>query len=135
MSWQFPQQLLRDTALSAPGIADNCALPKKSGRLNFPYQAFAFLETVPSAPMTMGINITFGARSVNYFNITFPGDLLLSSWDILVSWHSYVKKCPFLCVFVHYSNIWLTACFGLLAECVLDSHDPSYPYFSILCNW
>ena len=39
-------------------MADNCALPKISGRLNVPYQAFAFTEMVLSAPNTMGINVT-----------------------------------------------------------------------------
>ena len=38
-------------------MADNCALPKISGRLNLPFQAFAFPEIVPSAPIMMGIII------------------------------------------------------------------------------
>ena len=38
-------------------MADNCALPKISGRLNLPFQAFAFPEIVPSAPVMMGIII------------------------------------------------------------------------------
>ena len=38
-------------------MADNCALPKISGRLNLPFQAFAFPEIVPSAPTMMGIII------------------------------------------------------------------------------
>ena len=33
------------------------ALPKIPGRLNAPYQAFAFPEIVPSAPIMMGITI------------------------------------------------------------------------------
>ena len=31
---------------AAPRMADNCALPKISGRLNLPYQAFALPEIV-----------------------------------------------------------------------------------------
>jgi len=30
-------------------MADDCALPKMSGRLNLPYHTFAFFEIVPSA--------------------------------------------------------------------------------------
>ena len=56
---------------------------------------------------------------------------LISSQDILVSLHSYVDECPFLCLFVHCSNIWSV----LLQPLVyVDSHVPSYPDFSILCN-
>ena len=42
-------------------MADNCLLPKIPGRLNLPYQAFAFTEIVPSAPNTMGITVTLVA--------------------------------------------------------------------------
>ena len=47
-------------------MADNCTLPKTSGRLNIPYQAFAFFKRVPSAPITVGIADTHG--SVDSFN-------------------------------------------------------------------
>jgi len=30
----------------------------------------------------------------------------LNSQGLLVSWHCYVDKCPFLCVFLHHSDIW-----------------------------
>ena len=46
---------------AVPRMADNWTLPKMSGRLNLPYQSFAFLEIVPGAPMTMGITATFVA--------------------------------------------------------------------------
>ena len=40
----------------------NCrALPKMSGGLNLPYQAFALFEIVSSAPITIGITDTFVA--------------------------------------------------------------------------
>ena len=39
-------------------MADNCALAKISCRLNLPYQAFAFTEIVPSAPIAMDITVT-----------------------------------------------------------------------------
>ena len=42
-------------------MVDNCALPKMSGMSNFPCQVFAFFETVPSAPITTGITVTFDA--------------------------------------------------------------------------
>ena len=39
-------------------MADNCALPKISGRLNLPYEAaFAFPKTVTSAPIMIGITV------------------------------------------------------------------------------
>lgn len=37
------------------------ALPKMSGILNLPYKAYAFLEIVQSAPITMGFNFTLVA--------------------------------------------------------------------------
>ena len=43
---------------------------------------------------------------------------LLSSKDILVRWHGYVDKCPLLCAFVYYSNIWLIVLFAL-SQCYL----------------
>ena len=39
-------------------MADNCALLKMSGRVNLPYQAFAFFKIVPSTPITMVFTIT-----------------------------------------------------------------------------
>jgi len=45
-------------------MADDWALPRNSGKLNIPYQTFAFSETVPSAPITMGITSTFGALQI-----------------------------------------------------------------------
>ena len=47
---------------------DNCALPKIYGKLNLPYQAFAFPEIVPSASIRMGITVT-----------------LLALWILLIS--------------------------------------------------
>lgn len=40
---------------------NHSALPKMSGRLNLPYQAYAFFGIVQSAPITMGINFTLVA--------------------------------------------------------------------------
>ena len=42
---------------AVPRMADNCALPKICGKLNLPYQAFAFPEIVPSASFRMGITV------------------------------------------------------------------------------
>ena len=42
-------------------MADNCTLPKMSGRLNLLNQAFAFFKIVPSAPIMMAITVNFGA--------------------------------------------------------------------------
>ena len=39
-------------------MADNCALPKMAGRLNFPYQAIAFLEIASSRLIKKGITVT-----------------------------------------------------------------------------
>lgn len=40
---------------------NHSALPKMSGRLNLPYQAYAFFGIVQGAPITMGINFTLVA--------------------------------------------------------------------------
>ena len=55
-------------------MADNCALPKISGRLNLLYQAFAFTEIVPSAPNKMGITVTLVALWI----------LLISNQPVLI---------------------------------------------------
>ena len=46
---------------AVPRMADNCALPTMSGIFNFSCQDFAFFDIVPSAPMTIGITVTFDA--------------------------------------------------------------------------
>ena len=39
-------------------VPDNCAFPKIFGRLNLPYQVFAFPEIVPSGKITVGFTVT-----------------------------------------------------------------------------
>ena len=65
----FPQ----DMGSTKMWMADNCGLPKISGRLNLPYQAFAFPEIVPSAPITMDITVTLARGSVDFFNFKSAG--------------------------------------------------------------
>ena len=42
-------------------LADNCALPNMSDRLNLLCYTFAYSEMVSSAPITMGITVTLVA--------------------------------------------------------------------------
>ena len=57
-------------------MAANCAFPKIFGRLNLPYQAFAFPEIVSSVPITMGFTVTLVALWIFLFRApgvyTFP---------------------------------------------------------------
>ena len=86
-----------------PRMAGNCAFPKIFGRLNLPYQAFAFPEIGPSVPITMGFTVTLvplwifliSCASCFYFSTFFS-----SVVRILVRWHSYIDKCPLLCLWV-----------------------------------
>ena len=66
---QLIEITLSATIWAVPRMADNCAFPKIFGRLNLPYQAFAFPEIVPSEPMMMGFIVT-----------------LVALWFLLISW-------------------------------------------------
>ena len=46
---------------AVPRMGDNCVLPTMSGMSNFACQDLAFLETVPSVPITIGITVTLDA--------------------------------------------------------------------------
>ena len=94
---------------AVPRMAGNCAFPKIFGRLNLPYQAFAFPEIVPSVPITMGFTVTLvplwifliSCASCFYFSTFFS-----SVVRILVRWHSTaISISVHSCVFECYSNI------------------------------
>ena len=53
---------------AVPRMAGNCAFPKIFGRLNLPYQAFAFPEIVSSVPITMGFIVALVALGIFFIS-------------------------------------------------------------------
>ena len=109
---------------AVPWIADNCAFPKIFGRLNFPYQAFAFPEIVPSGKITVGFTVTLVALWIlfiswarSWYFSTFSASVVRIFWS---AWHSNDGKCLFLCVFEYYSNIG-RLCFSHLSDKIVIS--------------
>ena len=83
-------------------MADNCVLPTMSGMSNFPCQDMAFLETVPSVPITIGITVTLDALWIllisnarSWYLSTFSSSVLMIFWSagtaMLISVHSCVS--------------------------------------------
>ena len=58
-------------------MADNCKLPKISGRLNLPYQAFAFPKIVPSAPIKIDMLIAMKEKDHAHLSRTESDQLPL----------------------------------------------------------
>ena len=89
-------------------MADNCALPKICGKLNLPYQAFAFSEIVPSASFRMGITVTLVplwilliSRSRSWYLSTFSSQVVSRiSWSAGTALSIIVNSCVSLCTTV-----------------------------------
>ena len=118
-------------------MADNCALPKMAGRLNFPYQAIAFFEIVSSTLIKKGITATLKtlwrlliSRAGSWYFFTFSTSVVRIFSFTGTAMSISVHSCNY--VFMYNSRIW-TIVLQLLVR--KDSHIPSYPHFSILCNW
>ena len=118
-------------------MADNCALPKMAGRLNFPYQAIAFFEIVSSTLIKKGITATLKtlwhlliSRAGSWYFFTFSTSVVRIFSFPGTAMSISVHSCKY--VFMYNSRIW-TIVLQLLVH--KDSHIPSYPHFSILCNW
>ena len=118
-------------------MADNCALPKMASRLNFPYQAMAFFEIVSSTLIKKGITATLKtlwrlliSRAGSWYFFTFSTSVVRIFSFPGTAMSISVHSCNY--VFMYNSRIW-TIVLQLLVR--KDSHIPSYPHFSILCNW
>ena len=70
-------------------MADNCALLKMSGRVNLPYQAFAFFKIVPSTPITMVFTITVTLVALWILLILLLLSLLLLLLLLLLNYYYY----------------------------------------------
>ena len=120
-------------------MADNYTLPRKSGTSSLPNQVFALFDMLPRELKSTNHDRYYcdfrGPMNPSDFQCKFLvllHLLLLSPGDVLVRWHRYVNTCPFLCIFMHKSNIWPI----MLQHFVcVDSHVPSNPHFSIFCDW
>ena len=117
-------------------MADNCALPKMAGRLNFPYQAIAFFEIVSSTLIKKGITATLKtlwrlliSRAGSWYFFTFSTSVIRIFSFPGTAMSISVHSCNY--VFMYNSRIW-TIVLQLLVH--KDSHIPSYPHFSILCK-
>ena len=118
-------------------MADNCALPKMAGRLNFPYQAIAFFEIVSSTLIKKGITATLKtlchlliSRAGSWYFFTFSTSVVRIFSFTGTAMSISVHSCNY--VFMYNSRIWTIVLQLLVCK---DSHIPSYPHFSILCNW
>lgn len=113
------------------------ALPKMSGKLNLPYKAYAFLEIVQSAPITMGFNFTLVAlwillfsRARSWYLSSVSSSVASILWCASLAFSISVHPCQ--CVFAYYGNIWSIVLQPLVRK---GSRISSYPHFSILCEW
>ena len=106
-------------------MAENCVLPKISGRTSFPYKVFAFFEILPSAKITISIAVTFEAPWSFSFRMLGPDTFPPSPPQ---PWSSapLVQLCR---LSIH---SWPIVLQSLI--CV-NSCVPSNPHFSILCDW
>ena len=67
-----PAAYIHNTFSKIWAVPDNCAFPKIFGRLNLPYQAFAFPEIVPSGKITVGFTVTLVALWIPFI-FRWPG--------------------------------------------------------------
>ena len=120
MAWSSPVASFGDSAIlelrdntfrkicAVPRMADNCALLKICGKLNLPYQAFAFSEIVPSASFRMGITVTLVplwilliSRSRSWYLSTFSSQVVSRiSWSAGTAMSIIVHSCVSLCTTV-----------------------------------
>ena len=109
---------------AVPRMANNCARPKLSGRLNLPYQAFFILGD--SVPITMGSTVTFVTMDSftfeSWYLSTFSPSVVRIFWS---TWPSYVNVCHF-CVALCTTVISGQLCISSLSPV------PNYPPFSTL---
>ena len=115
---------------AVPRMANNCARPKLSGRLNLPYQAFFILGD--SVPITMGSTVTFVTMDSftfeSWYLSTFSPSVVRIFWS---TWPSYVNVCHF-CVALCTTVISGQLCISSLSVKTLLSQ---IILLSLLCIW
>ena len=89
---------------AVPRMADNCALPKISGRLNLPFPAFVYPEIVRSAPVTMGNTVTLLALRIllisraRFWYFSYP--VVRIFWSAGAAMPIIIHSCVSLCTTV-----------------------------------
>ena len=81
-------------------MADDCVLPTMSGISNFLSQDLAFLETIPSVPITIGITVTLDAlwillisSAISWCLSTFSSSILMMFWSAGTAMSISVHSC------------------------------------------